>query len=82
MRHVFDKQPEFVRQILLTTTPCDEWAIYINACIVDKESEMAGLSTDCTANQFQRKYMALKAEKQQFHDWLDLLEYFKTERTT
>lgn len=80
MQHLFNKQPEYLRTVLLHTTATTEWSVFVTACILEKESEMANLSTDCDAEKFQRKYLLLKAQKQQLQDLLDLFVYFNQER--
>lgn len=80
MQHIFDKLPDAIKQIILMTTADNEWGVFLEFCIRDKNEEMAELSTDCDAHQFQRKYLALKAQRQQFLDFLDLLEHFKQQR--
>lgn len=82
MQNLFDKQPEAIRHIILMTTACDEWGVFIENCILEKNAEMAQLSTDCEAHQFQRKYLALKAQRQQFLDLLDLFQHIKQQRQT
>ena len=82
MQTLFDNQPDAIKQIILMATPCDEWGVFIENCIRDKSTEMAQLSTDCDAHEFQRKYLALKAQRQHFLDFLELLKHIKTQRQT
>ncbi len=75
MQLLFNNAPEHVQVVIRATTATAEWGALIDLAIKNKSGEMAGLSTDCTPEKFQRKYLILKAERQQLLELLDLMKY-------
>lgn len=77
MQLLYSEQPESTRLIIQQTTATTEWSFFLESCILQKTKDMAELSTDCTAEKFQRKYLVLKAEKQQLLDLLELMAHIQ-----
>ncbi len=75
MRHLLNKLPAHLEELLRIGTSAEAWGILLDCAIREKEVHLAGLSTDCTPEKFQRKYLILKAERQQL---IDLLDFIKT----
>lgn len=74
MQHLLSSLPEHVRVQLEQMTPTDAWGVLIEFAIREKEKAMAELSISHAPEELYRKFVVLKAERQQLDDLFALVK--------